>query len=77
MTDDDVGELARVKYIKIKARFVAVRVNVVREGDGSDQSIADAVAVIEQHLAGVDDAMDTLYKILEQRGCAFPDYDVD
>ena len=77
MKGHDVGSKCRVRYVLVNSRYVAIRVNVLREPDGSDQDIADAFARIDVHISNIDDEMDTIYNILEERGCRLPVSDVE
>ena len=74
MTGDDVGASARVRYQKVSStRYVARRVYVLRDADGSDQAITDLLAEIDEYIGQIDDRMQTVFEMLEDRGCKVPD----
>ena len=79
MCGEDVGQQARVKFTKIDSRHVAIRVHVMRDVDaaGGDQLIADALIDIEDAQDVVYDRLEYLRELLEHRGCAFPEEEVE
>ena len=78
MTGGDIGAACRVKYMRINNRYVAARVTVLREtANVGDQAIADALVRLDAYVDSICDEMDTLYEMLAERGCTFPDDDVE
>lgn len=74
MSGDDVGTAARVRYQKVSAdRYIALRVYVLRDADGSDQAITDMLAEIDEFIGQIDDRMQTIFDMLEDRGCEVPE----
>jgi hypothetical protein len=74
MSGDDIGVAARVRYQKVKAdRYIALRVYVLRDANGSDQTIADILAEIDEFVGQIDDRMQTIFDMLEDRGCEVPE----
>lgn len=74
MTGGDVGAPARVRYQKVSStRYVALRVYVLRDADGGDQAITDLLSEIDEYLGQIDDRMQSVFEMLEDRGCKVPD----